>query len=153
MKKRLLGGLALLLGAAVVSSAAFAQAKPEVLVKQRKAAMTLMGKYFGPLGRMAQGKAAYNSDIIKRNVGYLEVLDKMPWDGFQASTRDVKSRALPAVFDQPEKFKEAQQKFRAAVDKLAAASNGVDEDAIKAAMKGVGQACGGCHKNFRAKKK
>jgi len=152
MKKMLLGGLALLLGVAVFSSAAFAQAKPEVLVKQRKAAMTLMGKYFGPLGRMAQGKAAYNSDVIKRNTAYLAVLDQMPWDGFQASTRDVKSRALPAVFDQPEKFKEAQQKFRAAVDKLAAASKGVDEDAITAAMKGVGQACGGCHKNFREKK-
>jgi len=114
--------------------------------------MTLMSKYFGPLGRMAAGKAAYNSDIIKRNAAYLEVLDKMPWDGFQASTRDVKSRALPAVFDQPDKFKEAQQKLRAAVDKLAAASKGVDEDATTAAMKEVGQACGACHKNFRAKK-
>ena len=152
MKKMLLGGLALLLGVAVFSSAVFAQAKPEVLVKQRKAAMTLMGKYFGPLGRMAQGKAAFNSDIVARNAGYLEVLDKMPWDGFQASTRNVKSRALPAVFDQPEKFKEAQQKFQAAVDKLSAASKGVDEDAMKAAMKAVGQACGGCHKNFREKK-
>jgi len=152
MKNVLLGSLALLVGVAVFSSAAFAQGKPEVLVKQRKAAMTLMGKYFGPLGRMAAGKAAYDSDIIKRNVGYLEVLDKMPWDGFQASTRNVKSRALPAVFDQPDKFKEAQQKVRAAVDKLAAASKGVDEDAIKAAIKGVGQACSGCHKNFREKK-
>lgn len=151
MKKLLMAGFALLVGMGVTFTA-FAQAKPEVLVKQREAAMTLLGKYWGPLGRMAQGKAAYNADVVARNAGYLEVLAKMPWDGFQASTRDVKSRALPAVFDQPDKFKEAQEKLKSATGKLAEASKGGDEEAVKAAMKQVGQACGGCHKNFREKK-
>jgi len=151
MKKLLMGGVALLVGMGVAFTA-FAQAKPEVLVKQRQAAMTLIGKYWGPLGRMAQGKADYNANVVMRNAGYLEVLAKMPWDGFQASTRDVKSRALPAVFDDPDKFKEAQQRLESATSKLAAASKGGDEDATKAAMKQVGQACGGCHKNFREKK-
>ncbi|MGW8182586.1 MAG: c-type cytochrome [Burkholderiales bacterium] len=151
MKKLLMRSVGVLVGAAVTFTA-FAQAKPEVLVKQREAAMTLIGKYWGPLGRMAQGKAPYNGEVVARNAGYLEVLSKMPWDGFQASTRDVKSRALPAVFDQPEKFKEAQQRLESAVGKLAAASKGGDEGAVKAAMKEVGQSCGGCHKNFREKR-
>jgi cytochrome c556 len=151
MKKILMGGLALVLGAGFALTA-FAQAKPEVLVKQRKAAMTLFGKYWGPLGRMAQGKASYNADMVARNAGYLEALSKMPWDGFQASTKGVKSLALPAVFEQPEKFKEAQEKLQTAVGKLVSASKGGDEEATKAAMKQVGQACGGCHKNFREKK-
>jgi len=42
--------------AAVFTLDAVAQAKPEVLVKQRQAAMTLQGKYFGPLGGMAQAE-------------------------------------------------------------------------------------------------
>jgi cytochrome c556 len=151
MKKILMGGLALVLGAGFALNA-FAQAKPEVLVKQRKAAMTLIGKYWGPLGRMAQGKASYNADMVARNAGYLEVLSKMPWDGFQASTQNVKSGALPAVFEQPEKFKEAQEKLQSALGKLVSASKDGDEEATKAAMKGVGQACGGCHKEFRTKK-
>jgi len=151
MKKLLMGAFAVLVGLGVTLTA-FAQAKPEVLVKQRQAAMTLIGKYWGPLGRMAQGKADYNAAVVTRNAGYLEVLAKLPWDGFQASTRDVKSRALPAVFDEADKFKEAQQRLQSAVGKLAAASKGGDEEAVKAAMKQVGQACGGCHKNFREKK-
>ena len=58
MKRSLLAtALAVALG--VTASSALAQAKPEVLVKQRQAAMTLIGKYFGPLGGMAQGKVPY----------------------------------------------------------------------------------------------
>src|SRR5438094_10620406 len=89
--------VALALGLA--AGAAFAQQKPEVLVKQRQAAMTLQGKYYGPMAGMAQGKIPYNGDIVARNAGYLEVLSKMPWDGFAESTEDVtvKTAALPAI--------------------------------------------------------
>ena len=67
MNKRLLStGLALALGVGY-SAAALAQVKPEILVKQRQAAMTLQGKYFGPMGGMAQGKVPYNADIVAFN--------------------------------------------------------------------------------------
>src|SRR6266540_7126897 len=105
MKKRLLlAGLAIALGTGYTLSA-FSQVKPEVLVKQRQAAMTLQGKYFGPLAGMAQGKVPYNADVVRRNAGYLTVLDKMPWDGFAESTKGEKSAALPAVWNEPPKFK------------------------------------------------
>ena len=54
MKKKLLSVcVALTLGAgAGYATTVLAQAKPEVLIKQRQAAMTLIGKYFGPLGAM-----------------------------------------------------------------------------------------------------
>ena len=65
--------VALSLGAAY-SVTAIAQAKPEVLVKQRQAAMTLQGKYFGPLAGMAQGKAPFDATVVARNAGYLETL-------------------------------------------------------------------------------
>ena len=64
MKKRLLlAGFALALGAGHTLTA-FSQVKPEILVKQRQAAMTLQGKYMGPLGGMAQGKVPYNADTV-----------------------------------------------------------------------------------------
>jgi len=78
MKKRLmLAGFALALGAGYTLTA-FSQVKPEILVKQRQAAMTLQGKYYGPMSAMAQGKVPYSGDIVARNAGYLEALSKMP---------------------------------------------------------------------------
>jgi len=136
----------------IVSGSALAQAKPEVLVKQRQAAMTLIGKYFGPMGRMAQGKAAYNADTVKRNAGFVAALSKMPWDGFKENTQDVKSRALPAIYSDAAKFKEAASNFEAAAAKLASAAAGGDEEAIKGQIKAVAKSCGGCHNDFREKR-
>ena len=151
MKKRLFTvGLALVLGAGY-SLSAFSQAKPEVLVKQRQSAMTLQGKYFGPLGGMAQGKVPYDAVVVARNAGYLDALSKMPWDGFTPDTKDQKTRALPAVYTDTAKFKEAQDRFQSEVAKLVAVSKSGDEAAVKAQIGATGKACGGCHESFREK--
>jgi cytochrome c556 len=147
--KLVTAGLALALGAGFTLTA---QAQsPEAMVKQRQAAMTLQGKYFGPLGAMAQGKMPFNAEMVARNAGYLNVLDKMAWDGFADGTKGIKSRALPAIWDDAGKFKEAQNNFMSAVSALVEASNSGDEGKIKAAIGGVGKTCGGCHENFREK--
>lgn len=128
-----------------------AQMKPEVMVKQRQAAMTLQAKYLGPLGAMAQGKMAFNADLVARNAEYLNVLDKMAWDGFAESTKDVKSRALPVIWSEAGKFKEAQEHFQSAVSDLVAVSKTGDEGKMKAAIGAVGKSCGACHDHFREK--
>ena len=153
MKKKLLSVcVALTLGAgAGYATTVLAQAKPEVLIKQRQAAMTLQGKYFGPLAAMMQGKAPYNADVAARNAVFLDSLSQMAWDGFADSTKDSaeKNRALPAIWDDSAKFKEAQERFRGAVTKLVASAK--DEGAFKGAAGEVGKSCAGCHDNFRAK--
>jgi len=148
MKKSLLAaGLAV----AVMSGEALAQAKPEILVKQRQAAMTLQGKYFGPMAGMAQGRIPYDAKIIQRNAGFLDNLSRMPWDGFAAATKDVKSAALPAVFSDTAKFGEAADRLQNETSKLYAVSRSGDEAAVKAQIGAVGKACGGCHESFRQK--
>ncbi len=142
-------GMALAVGS--IPATALAQAKPDVLVKQRQAAMTLIGKYFGPLGGMAQGRVPYNAEVAARNSGYLETLSKLPWDGFDASTANEKSASLPAVFKDAAKFKQAGDDMQGAIGKLAATAKGGDEAAVKAAIGAVGKTCGGCHDNFRQK--
>ena len=153
MKRKLLTAcMAVVMGAgAGYASMVLAQQKPEVLVKQRQAAMTLIGKYWGPINAMAQGKAPYDAAVAARNAGYLDALAEMPWDGFHASTKDTseKTRALPAIYENEGKFKEAADKLRSSTDKLVAGPK--EEGAFNAAPKEVGQACGGCHKEFRAK--
>jgi cytochrome c556 len=136
------------LGAA---SGAYAQAKPEVLVKQRQAAMTLIGKYFGPLGGMAQGKVPYNAQVVQRNAGYLDNLSRMPWDGFDKNTENEKSRALPAIWKEDAKWKEASSRFENETAKLYQVSRSGDEAAVKAQIGAVGKTCAGCHDNFRQK--
>ena len=128
-----------------------AQAKPETLVKQRQAAMTLQGKYIGPIGAMVNGKIPYNADVVARNATYLENLSQMPWDGFHESTKDVKSAALPAIWAEPKKFQEAADRLQAETVKLAAAARAKDEAGVKAQFGAVGKACGACHESFRQK--
>jgi cytochrome c556 len=151
-KRLLLAGVAFALSAGVAQTA-LAQAKPETLVKQRQAAMTLQGKYFGPMAGMAQGKIPYNADTVAMNAAFLDALSRMPWDGFAESTKDttVKTAALPAIWSEPAKFKEAQENFQNAVQGLVKVSRGGDEATQKAAIGAVGKTCGGCHQNFREK--
>lgn len=146
----MVGSVALALGAAY-GSAAFAQAKPDVLVKQRQAAMTLIGKYWGPIAGMPSGKAPYNAERVATNAAFLEPLSKMPWDGFHENTKDEKSRALPTVFTENAKFKEGAEAMQRNISALVKVSKGGDEASVKSAIAAVGKTCGGCHENFRAK--
>ena len=93
---------------------AAAQAKPDVLVKQRQSAMTLIGKYWGPIAGMASGKVSpYNADVVARNATYLENLAQMPWDGFHDSTKDEKTpRAAGDLVRQKAKFDELAQRLQ-----------------------------------------
>lgn len=142
-------GVVLALGAGV-SATAFAQAKPDVLVKQRQAAMTLQGKYLGPIGAMIKGSAPWNADIVARNATFLENLARMPWDGFDASTKGEKSRTKPEAYTDP-KFKAAAEALEEATSKLGAAARAKDEAGVKASFGAVAKACGSCHDNFREK--
>lgn len=149
-KHFLTAALVLMLGAGY-SLSTFAQAKLETLVKQRQAAMTLQGKYWGPLGAMAQGKLAYDAAVVTRNAAYLDALARMPWDGFNPNTKDIKTGALPAIYTDAGKFKESADHLQSEVSKLVAVSKSGDEGAVKAQLGAVGKACGGCHETFREK--
>lgn len=150
MNKKLLFVVMALIAGACYAGFASAQDKPEVLVKQRQAAMTLQGKYFGPLMGMAQGRIPYHAETVSRNASYLALLAQMPWDGFAPGTREVKSQALPEVWKDPAKFKMAQDRLQEATAKLAEVKGG-NEAAAKAAIAEVGKTCGGCHESFRQK--
>jgi len=134
-----------------LAQASFAQAKPEVLVKQRQAKMILQVKYFGPLVAMAQGKAPYNAAVVQRNAGFIDNLTRMAWDGYDASTKDVQSRTLPAAYDNKAKFNEYVGRLENEAAKLVTVSRDGDEAAVKAQIGAVGKVCGGCHDDFRSK--
>jgi cytochrome c556 len=151
MKKTLvLAAVAVAMGG--LAGIAAAQVKPDVLVKQRQAGMTLIGKYWGPIAGMASGKVSpYNADVVARNATYLENLAQMPWDGFHESTKDEKSRALPEIFSQKAKFDELAQRLQSETAKLGQLARAKDEAGVKQQYAAVGKVCGACHEGFRAK--
>jgi len=130
---------------------ALAQTKPDVLVKQRQAAMTLQAKYLGPIGAMLKGAAPYNADVVAINATFLENLSRMPWDGFDASTKGEKTKAKPEVFTDTAKFKADADQLEQATAKLGAVARAKDEAGVRAAFGAVAKACGGCHDTFRQK--
>jgi len=143
-------GVALSLGLGIAADA-MAQAKPDVLVKQRQAAMTLQGKYLGPIGAMMKGAAPYNADVVAINATFLENLARMPWDGFDPSTKGEKSKAKPEVFTDTAKFKAAAETLEAETAKLGAAARAKNEAGVRASFGGVAKACGSCHDAYREK--
>ena len=152
MKKSLVAAaVAVTLGS--LAGFAAAQVKPEIMVKQRQSAMTLIGKYWGPIAGMASGKVSpYNADVISRNATYLENLAQMPWDGFHDSTKDEKNtKALPEVWSQKAKFDELAQRLQTETAKLGEVARKKDEAGVKQQYAAVGKVCGGCHESFRAK--
>ena len=151
MKKSLLAtGVALALGVGIAANA-MAQAKPDVLVAQRQAAMKLQGKYLGPIGAMMKGAAPYNADTVALNATFLENLSRMPWDGFQPSTSGEKSAAKPEIYKDMAKFRAAADMLEAATVKLGAAARAKDEAGVRASFGGVAKSCGSCHDEFRVK--
>ena len=135
-----------------VGGAALAQVKPDVLVKQRQSAMTLIGKYWGPIAGMASGKVSpYNADVVSRNATYLENLAQMPWDGFHENTKGEKSRALPATWSKKGEFDELAQRLQTETQKLGQVARAKDEAGVKQQFAAVGKVCGACHEGFREK--
>jgi cytochrome c556 len=88
---------------------------------------------------------------VQRNADYLAALADAVGMASMRAPRARKSRAPPAIWEQPGKVKEAIDRFQSEVGKLQQVSKGGDEGAIKAQIGAVGKACAGCHDNFREK--
>lgn len=99
---------------------------------------------------MARGQIPYDVNAVARYAGYIDALDKMPWDDFDANTKGAKSAALPAIFTDTAKFKEAQDRLQSEVGKLIALTKGGTEAAVKEQIGAVGRACNSCHDSFRS---
>lgn len=146
MKNKVIAGVfGLFLSMSYVMEA-FAQS-PAALVRQRQAAMTLQGKYFGQMNP----KVPYDQATFARNAAYLDVLANMAWDGFVPATQNEKSRTLPETYTDAAKFKKAQDDFKAATVKLVAATKSGPEQTVRAAWGEVNNTCNACHDAFRAR--
>jgi cytochrome c556 len=124
-------------------------------VKARQSKMTLYAYNLGILGAMAKGEVEYDAGAAGGAASNLAMLTSiwMP-DAWAAGTdnESVKNTAaLPKMWeDSPEEVGAKAQALSDAVQVMAKVA-GTDLDGLRGAIGSVGQACGACHKVYRAK--
>jgi len=147
---KLIATLSLAIAAGTLATPAMAQfQKPEDAIKYRKAGFTILATHFGRLGAMANGRMPFDAKVAAESGAILEVASKLPWEAFGPGTDKGDTRALPAVWSEPAKFKAAGDKMQAEVAKVAAAAKTGNLDAIKASFGAAGASCKACHDDFR----
>ncbi len=134
-------GLALTLGL----SAAVAQEATNPVVIERQALMKIIGKNTKVLGDMAGGKTAFDAaaaDAAK--IAIATAAEKIP-AVFEANETDPESEAKPEIWSNWEDFLIKA----AALPTAVAALDATTLEGLQAGMKGVGGACGSCHKAYQ----
>ena len=146
---------------AVLASLTFATtstAKPAMSEKHaaqatelRQSVFKLIRSNMGPLGAMAKGKIPLDAAVVEKNATRLHQLSLMIADYSRTDTSkfNVKTDALPKIWQEPDHYSEYIDKFTLASATLITTAQSKDEGAIKKAIGGVGKTCGGCHDDFK----
>ncbi len=124
-------------------------------IATRQGYMKLVVWEAGPLFGMAKGDIAYDAEAASTHAANLKAISQYPVTGLflpgtSQADRPGKSCALAEIWEDTAKLEQAFEDFGTAIAALAdVASDG--QPALAAAVGGMGKACGGCHKPFRAK--
>lgn len=145
--------VAVLLGAALWSVSALAaeeiaMEKIEPAIKYRQNVMQAMGGLVGAsAGRLRDG-FEFGPDMTAIANG-LQALSKDVVALFPKGTDFGETEAKPAVWEKPDEFKQAADTLEEKVDAFAEAVKTGDRAASLKAFKAMGDACKGCHEDFR----
>ncbi len=126
-------------------------------VKARQALMQIYAFNIGQLGAMAKGEVAYDAKtaaVAAANLATAATINQgaMWQQGSDNGAMGDKTRALPEIWTTYPAIAEKGKALNEAVGALAKVA-GTDLAGLRSAIGGVGKACGGCHKQFRAEKK
>jgi cytochrome c556 len=153
MKPLFRDSLAVAAVACAFAGGALAQSAVEGAIKARKAHMQLYAFNLGPLGAMAKGEMPYDSAQASALAGNLAALAGLNisryWPEGSAQGQAEGTRALPAIWENSSDVMAKAAALNEALTALNAAA-GTDLASLQGAMGAVGEACGGCHKAYRA---
>jgi cytochrome c556 len=71
---------------------------------------------------------------------------------FPKGSTTGKTKALPAIWEKSDEFAKDAKALKSAASELATAAKAGDDAAVTTKVKALGEACGACHKAFRAEK-
>ena len=145
--------------AVAVATTAFAEshANPalENATNARHAQMQVIGYHTGILGDMAKGTTPYDAEIATaaaENLASAAAMNRITmWIAGSEQGAVANSRAKAEIWTDPAGFDEKAVGLETASAAMVTAA-GTDLDALRAAMGGVGESCGACHKAYRGPK-
>ncbi|MDH4108884.1 MAG: cytochrome c [Gammaproteobacteria bacterium] len=131
-----------------ISIQVVAETTPEDARDYRGSVMTALRGHIGASSMILRGLVEDNGQLLNHAESLANTALELK-NLFPAGSNVGESKALPAIWEQQEKFAEA---IKATVDATAAFEDAVvggDAEAIGAAFRAMGQSCRGCHDNFR----
>jgi cytochrome c556 len=135
-----------------LSATASAQFKnADDAIEYRQGALVVMAHHFGHIGAMASGKLPFDAKAAESDAELFATLARLPWTAFVDGSDKGDTSARPEIWAQPDKFKADVQRLQDAAARLVEATRMGRQDAVKAAFSATGDACKGCHDDFRKK--
>ena len=150
-RKVMVMAVALSVGMGVAIETLAQQRKPEDQIKMRRGALTVMSWNFGVIGAMAKGQRPYDQAEATKRAEAVAFASHLPWEAFGPGTDSGDTRALPAIWEQPDKFKSAQERLQSETAKLVQAAKSGDAGQLKSQFGATAKACSACHDDFRKK--
>jgi cytochrome c556 len=137
---------------AVASSPAATAAAAKQAVEYRKAAFTLLGGNFRPIGAILQGRTQYQPAEARRYVPRLVFLAELLDDAFPDISKTGDTRAKPEIWSNRADFDARLREFQNHTAALAQWVKGSDvsTDGFKNAALAVAQDCKSCHDHYRS---
>lgn len=150
MSRILSGGL---LGLALAATPAFADGHIDQAIKARQGLMQFYAMNLGVLGAMAKGERDYDAaaaTAAAANIAAIAGTDQsMLWPQGSDEMSADNTRALPDIWENLADVSAKSDDMVAAAAAMETAA-GTDLASLQGAMKGLGGACGACHKPYRA---
>ncbi len=157
MKKTVLIAAMVCFGLTLASTSIAAEApSPEQraadATANRQAVFKLLRHNIGPIVGMARGMVDFDATIAERNARRIAALAPMIPELLGAmDTRafDVKTLALPVIWDNMDELSEKAQNLVDAANVFADIAAAGDQAATLGGVRALGGACGNCHDTFR----
>jgi cytochrome c556 len=149
--RNLILGIALAASFLTIATSFAEESDPDIVIKGRRANLrdlgaafkTVMDELKKPSPAVAQIKQAAHQI---RDLSQQQRFWFPPGSGPQP---DVETYAKPEIWQQPEKFKAAQEAFVREAAKFASLVDANQADQLKAQARALGETCADCHKPFR----
>lgn len=123
-------------------------ADPEAEAKYRHDVMEAIGGHMSSMGVILRN-GIHGEDLLA-HAEAISAMAKIAPNIFPEGSKTAESDALDAIWEDPEGFNEALEKFGEAADGMAVAAKTGDMGKIGAAIKALGGSCKGCHDNYSA---
>jgi cytochrome c556 len=140
---------------AATLGAAFAADEPANIIKYRQAFMKANGAHITMVAAMVKGEVSWTDELVGHAHAMHEqsknLLRLFP-EGTGKGDTEVKSAALPVIWERRDEFEQAAQAFERESAKLVEVAEAGDQAAIAQQLGALGkQGCGNCHETFREK--